>query len=41
LAYFARMVTAGAVDCLQIDVTRCGGITEWVRAAAVAAGLVC
>ncbi len=38
LAYFARMVTAGAVDCLQIDVTRCGGITEWVRAAAVAAG---
>lgn len=37
LVYFARMVIAGAVDCLQIDVTRCGGITEWVRAAAVAA----
>jgi L-alanine-DL-glutamate epimerase-like enolase superfamily enzyme len=37
LAYFARMVTAQAVDCLQIDVTRCGGITEWLRAAAVAA----
>lgn len=37
LAYFARMVTAGVVDCLQIDVTRCGGITEWVRAAALAA----
>jgi len=37
LVYFARMVAAQAVDCLQIDVTRCGGITEWVRAAAVAA----
>jgi L-alanine-DL-glutamate epimerase-like enolase superfamily enzyme len=37
LVYFARMVEAGAVDCLQADVTRCGGITEWVRAAAVAA----
>jgi L-alanine-DL-glutamate epimerase-like enolase superfamily enzyme len=37
LVYFARMVDAEAVDCLQIDVTRCGGITEWQRAAAVAA----
>jgi L-alanine-DL-glutamate epimerase-like enolase superfamily enzyme len=37
LPYFARMVDAGAVDCLQVDVTRCGGITEWLRAAAVAA----
>ena len=37
LAYFRRMLAAGAVDCLQIDVTRCGGITDWVRAAAVAA----
>jgi L-alanine-DL-glutamate epimerase-like enolase superfamily enzyme len=37
LPYFARMVDAGAVDCLQADVTRCGGITEWLRAAAVAA----
>jgi len=37
LVYFARMVDAGAVDCLQADVTRCGGITEWQRAAAVAA----
>jgi len=35
--YFARMVDAQAVDCLQADVTRCGGITEWQRAAAVAA----
>jgi L-alanine-DL-glutamate epimerase-like enolase superfamily enzyme len=37
LAYFNRMLDAGAVDCLQIDVTRCGGITDWLRAAAVAA----
>jgi L-alanine-DL-glutamate epimerase-like enolase superfamily enzyme len=37
LAYFARMIDANAVDCLQIDVTRCGGYTEWRRAAAVAA----
>ena len=37
LAYFARMVDAQAVDCLQVDVTRCGGITEFLRASAVAA----
>ena len=37
LPYFSRMVDARAVDCLQADVTRCGGITEWLRAAAVAA----
>jgi L-alanine-DL-glutamate epimerase-like enolase superfamily enzyme len=37
LVYFARMVDANAVDCLQIDVTRCGGITDWLRAASVAA----
>jgi L-alanine-DL-glutamate epimerase-like enolase superfamily enzyme len=37
LPYFARIVDARAVDCLQVDVTRCGGITEWLRAAAVAA----
>jgi L-alanine-DL-glutamate epimerase-like enolase superfamily enzyme len=37
LVYFARMVDAQAVDCLQVDVTRCGGITEFLRAAAVAA----
>jgi L-alanine-DL-glutamate epimerase-like enolase superfamily enzyme len=37
LAYFQRMCAAGSVDCLQADVTRCGGITEWLRTAAVAA----
>ncbi|MGH9076133.1 MAG: enolase C-terminal domain-like protein [Acidimicrobiales bacterium] len=36
LGYFARMVSAGAVECLQADVTRCGGYTTWLRAAAVA-----
>lgn len=37
LTYFRRMCAAGAVDCLQVDVTRCGGITELLRVAAVAA----
>ena len=37
LTYFRRMCAAGAVDCLQADVSRCGGITDWLRAAAVAA----
>ncbi|MGH9171702.1 MAG: enolase C-terminal domain-like protein [Acidimicrobiales bacterium] len=36
LGYFARMVSAEAVDCLQVDVTRCGGYTVWLRAAALA-----
>ncbi|MHB1988113.1 MAG: enolase C-terminal domain-like protein [Acidimicrobiales bacterium] len=36
LAYFSRMVEAEAVDCLQVDVTRCGGYSEWLRASAVA-----
>ena len=31
------MCAAGSVDCLQADATRCGGYTEWLRAAAVAA----
>jgi L-alanine-DL-glutamate epimerase-like enolase superfamily enzyme len=34
--YFERMLSAEAVDCLQIDVTRCGGYTTWLRAAALA-----
>jgi L-alanine-DL-glutamate epimerase-like enolase superfamily enzyme len=38
LAYFADMCAAEAVDILQADVSRCGGITEWMRVAAVAAG---
>jgi len=37
LASFERLCDAGAVDCLQVDVTRCGGITELRRVAAVAA----
>ncbi|WP_158895792.1 enolase C-terminal domain-like protein [Amycolatopsis anabasis] len=35
LPYFTRMLPV--VDCLQIDVTRCGGYTEWRRATALAA----
>jgi L-alanine-DL-glutamate epimerase-like enolase superfamily enzyme len=37
LYYFRRMCAAGAVDCLQVDATRAGGYTEWLRSAAVAA----
>lgn len=37
LPYFQRMLAAGAVDCLQADVTRTAGVTEWLRVAAVAA----
>jgi L-alanine-DL-glutamate epimerase-like enolase superfamily enzyme len=37
LYYFRGMCAAGAVDCLQADVSRCGGISEWLRVAAVAA----
>lgn len=33
--YFRRMVQAGAVDVLQADVTRCGGITGIQKASAV------
>lgn len=40
-AYFARMLAAGAVDVLQADATRCGGITGFAKVAALceAAGL--
>ncbi|MBV9042471.1 MAG: mandelate racemase, partial [Acidimicrobiia bacterium] len=34
--YFERMCAADAVDCLQADVTRCGGFTGWLAAATVA-----
>ncbi|MHB8718376.1 MAG: enolase C-terminal domain-like protein [Candidatus Dormibacteria bacterium] len=37
LEYFRTMLAAGAVDVLQADVGRCGGITEWLRVAATAA----
>ncbi|UGS38335.1 D-galactarolactone cycloisomerase [Capillimicrobium parvum] len=35
----ARMLAAGAVDVQQVDVTRCGGITELVRAGALCQAL--
>ncbi|WP_028929830.1 enolase C-terminal domain-like protein [Pseudonocardia asaccharolytica] len=35
LPYFQRMLDAGAVDCLQADVTRCGGISGLLRVAAL------
>jgi L-alanine-DL-glutamate epimerase-like enolase superfamily enzyme len=37
LADSAALIGAGAVDCLQLDVTRCGGITDFLRGAALAA----
>lgn len=33
--YFRRMLDAGAVDVLQADATRCGGITGFLRVAAI------
>jgi L-alanine-DL-glutamate epimerase-like enolase superfamily enzyme len=33
--YFRRMLEAGAVDVLQADATRCGGVTGFLRAAAI------
>ncbi len=35
LPYFQRMLDAGSVDCLQVDVTRCGGVSGFLRAAAL------
>jgi len=37
LADSAALIGADAVDCLQLDVTRCGGVTEFLRGAALAA----
>jgi L-alanine-DL-glutamate epimerase-like enolase superfamily enzyme len=34
--YFEHMLAAGAVDVLQVDSTRCGGFSGFVRAAALA-----
>jgi L-alanine-DL-glutamate epimerase-like enolase superfamily enzyme len=36
-ADFRNLLTGGCVDCLQADVTRCGGITGFLRAGALAA----
>jgi L-alanine-DL-glutamate epimerase-like enolase superfamily enzyme len=36
LAYFRHLLDADAVDCVQVDVTRCGGITELLRIAELA-----
>ena len=36
IQYFRRMVQAGAVDVLQADATRCGGVTGFLRAATIA-----
>jgi L-alanine-DL-glutamate epimerase-like enolase superfamily enzyme len=35
---FVNLVRAGAVDCLQADVTRCGGITGLLQVASLARG---
>ncbi|HEX3616483.1 MAG TPA: enolase C-terminal domain-like protein [Solirubrobacteraceae bacterium] len=37
LFYFRRMLEAGAVDVLQADVTRCGGITQLLQVGALCA----
>ena len=37
LVYFRRMLAAGAVDVMQIDATRAGGITGFLQAANLAA----
>jgi L-alanine-DL-glutamate epimerase-like enolase superfamily enzyme len=36
-SYFVPMITAGAVDCIQIDATRVGGYTDWLAVAQLAA----
>ncbi len=35
LFYFAEMLNAGAVDVLQADITRCGGVTCFMQVAAL------
>ncbi|MGA7385168.1 MAG: enolase C-terminal domain-like protein [Methylocella sp.] len=39
LRYFRRMLTAGAVDVLQADATRCAGFTEFLRVDALCEAL--
>jgi L-alanine-DL-glutamate epimerase-like enolase superfamily enzyme len=36
LDYFTKMLDADAVDCLQVDVTRCGGYSVWRQVACLA-----
>jgi L-alanine-DL-glutamate epimerase-like enolase superfamily enzyme len=36
LIYFRRMLEAKAIDVLQIDITRCGGVTGYLQAMALA-----
>ena len=36
--YFRRMLGRGAVDVLQADATRCGGVTGFLQAAALVRG---
>jgi L-alanine-DL-glutamate epimerase-like enolase superfamily enzyme len=36
VGYFRRMLDAKAVDVLQADITRCGGVTGWMQVAALA-----
>jgi L-alanine-DL-glutamate epimerase-like enolase superfamily enzyme len=38
LADFRNLLAAGAVDCLQADVTRCGGVTGLLEVGGLAAG---
>ena len=40
LSYFRRMLEAGAVDVLQADATRCGGITGFLRVGGALRGAV-
>lgn len=35
VGYFQRMLDAQAVDCVQADVTRCGGVTGFLKASAL------
>ena len=38
--YFRRMLEAGAVDVLQADATRCGGITGFLQVAGLCEGII-